>query len=264
MKKYILLLFLCISIGAYAQSGTEEVVYLKNGGIVRGDIIEQVPNEQIKIQTRDGNVFVYQFGEIEKITKENSLSKSKSSEEKLDSEKSPKTYFKKGFTGITELGMSMDGLTYQLFRLSKVRPVFAFNQVLASRTSQHFSIGMGLGLELGRRFKRSDSYYNNPLLIAVPVTLDMRIYFLKKRISPFFNLAPGYSFFVYNGDFGHTFLSNTSLGLEYKINQKVGVYINGGYRLTLLPKAIGDNNSSFNTSGNLLYHGGFLRFGINY
>jgi hypothetical protein len=48
----------------------QEVVYLKNGGIVRGVIIEQIPNAQLKIQTRDGNVFVFQMNEIERITKE--------------------------------------------------------------------------------------------------------------------------------------------------------------------------------------------------
>jgi hypothetical protein len=52
------------------ESELQEVVYLKNGGIVRGIIIEQIPNEQLKIQTRDGNVFVYKMTEVEKITKE--------------------------------------------------------------------------------------------------------------------------------------------------------------------------------------------------
>jgi hypothetical protein len=47
-----------------------DVVYLKNGGIIKGMIIEQTPNVQIKIQTKDGSVFVYKFEEIEKIAKE--------------------------------------------------------------------------------------------------------------------------------------------------------------------------------------------------
>lgn len=47
-----------------------DVVYLKNGGMVRGMIIEQVPNVQVKVQTKDGNIFVYKMDEIEKITKE--------------------------------------------------------------------------------------------------------------------------------------------------------------------------------------------------
>ncbi|MCO6464514.1 MAG: hypothetical protein J5I52_10245 [Saprospiraceae bacterium] len=72
MKSIALLLmfFMCIlSVSAQMQQ-LEEVVYLKNGSVVRGVIIEQVPNERIRIQTRDGNIFVYTYNEIEKITKE--------------------------------------------------------------------------------------------------------------------------------------------------------------------------------------------------
>jgi len=47
-----------------------DVVYLKNGGVIKGMIIEQVPNVQVKIQTKDGSIFVHKMDEIEKITKE--------------------------------------------------------------------------------------------------------------------------------------------------------------------------------------------------
>ena len=48
----------------------QDVVYLKNGSIIRGLIIEQIPNVSLKIQTVDGSVFVYKIDEIEKMTKE--------------------------------------------------------------------------------------------------------------------------------------------------------------------------------------------------
>jgi len=47
-----------------------EVLYLKNGSIIRGMIIEQIPNVQVKIQTSDGSVFVYTMDQVLKITKE--------------------------------------------------------------------------------------------------------------------------------------------------------------------------------------------------
>jgi hypothetical protein len=46
-----------------------DVVYLKNGSIIKGLIIEQVPNVQIKVQTKDGSILVFKFDEIEKIVK---------------------------------------------------------------------------------------------------------------------------------------------------------------------------------------------------
>jgi hypothetical protein len=48
----------------------QDVVYLKNGSIIRGVIIEQVPAVSIKIKTKDENIFVFKVEEIEKIVKE--------------------------------------------------------------------------------------------------------------------------------------------------------------------------------------------------
>lgn len=45
----------------------EDVVHLKNGGIVRGIIIEQVPGESLKIQTLGGSVFIFTMDEVAKI-----------------------------------------------------------------------------------------------------------------------------------------------------------------------------------------------------
>lgn len=69
-------LFLVCSTDCFCQgSDLEDVVYLKDGSIIRGTIIEQIPGESLKIQTRDGSVFVYQMDEISRIAKEEQLVK---------------------------------------------------------------------------------------------------------------------------------------------------------------------------------------------
>jgi len=71
MKFFLFLVtFISISILAVAQQNYQDVVYLKNGSIIRGVIIEQIPNKSIKIETADKSVFVYLIDEIEKLTKE--------------------------------------------------------------------------------------------------------------------------------------------------------------------------------------------------
>jgi hypothetical protein len=47
-----------------------DVLYLKNGSIIRGLIIEQIPNTSVKIKTADGSVFVHVMEDVIKITKE--------------------------------------------------------------------------------------------------------------------------------------------------------------------------------------------------
>lgn len=54
----------------FAQTEMMDVLYLKNGSIIRGTITELVPDQQIKILTADGSLFVYKMAEVEKILKE--------------------------------------------------------------------------------------------------------------------------------------------------------------------------------------------------
>ena len=85
-KKLIfsLLLFISTLAGScFAQQKTTDVVYLKNGSIIRGSIQELTPNEKVKILTSDGSLFVYQMDEVEKVLKE-TVVESQASETKED------------------------------------------------------------------------------------------------------------------------------------------------------------------------------------
>src|SRR5687767_11759826 len=66
----LVLFFSIISVQLNAQSGMDDIIYLKNGNTHRGLIIEQIPNESYKIRTADGNIVTVAFAEVSKITKE--------------------------------------------------------------------------------------------------------------------------------------------------------------------------------------------------
>ena len=73
MKEYIRLLLLSVVmiLGMTMMSAqTKDIVYLKNGSVIKGTILEMIPDKTIKIQTVDGNIFVYNMTEVEKISKE--------------------------------------------------------------------------------------------------------------------------------------------------------------------------------------------------
>ena len=74
--KRTLLFFVCLMgmTFAFAQTSLQDVVYLKNGSIIRGDIIEMVPGETVKIITSDGSVFVHDYADVQKFTKEQPVS----------------------------------------------------------------------------------------------------------------------------------------------------------------------------------------------
>ena len=75
MKKIIFLIALILSCYSYSQTQTRDVIYLKNGSVIKGKIIEMNPSGNLKIETADGSLFVYRMDEIKKWRKKNLLGK---------------------------------------------------------------------------------------------------------------------------------------------------------------------------------------------
>ena len=73
MNKAILYIFAVVlifsALSSYAQQ-YEDVLYLKNGSIIHGIILEQIPGESLKIKTKDGNTFVFKMDEVQKMVRE--------------------------------------------------------------------------------------------------------------------------------------------------------------------------------------------------
>lgn len=70
MKNTIFSILMLFGTILFAQNNYEDVVYLKNGSIVHGIIIEQIPNDYIKIQDNGRSVWVFKVAEIQKMTRE--------------------------------------------------------------------------------------------------------------------------------------------------------------------------------------------------
>jgi hypothetical protein len=64
----ILLVWL-LSVEVNAQDGSNHILYLKNGSIIRGTIVEVIPNKLVKIKTNDGSLFVFEIEQVLKVTK---------------------------------------------------------------------------------------------------------------------------------------------------------------------------------------------------
>ena len=71
MKKALLIVCAVVcSVFYVAAQQYQDVVYLKNGSVVRGIILEQIPGKTIKIATDNGSQFIFTLAEVEKMTKE--------------------------------------------------------------------------------------------------------------------------------------------------------------------------------------------------
>jgi hypothetical protein len=169
MKKTLLLIaVLAISTAAFAQQYQRDVVHLRNGSIIRGVIIEQVPNQSLRIETADGSVFVYSFDEIERITRETAAQMSRNTVRSRSNERI------RGYMGIAEasFGIGVGDDSENSFGIAMIN---------GYRFNPHFSIGLGVGL------KR----YTNSELVTVPLFFDLRTVFTKNDIAPFAAFTAG-------------------------------------------------------------------------
>lgn len=210
MKKFTtFLLFVLIATISFAQSNYQDVVYLKNGSIIRGVIIEQIPNTSIKVETTDKSVFVYQMDEIEKLTKEPYVRKT--------SFKPNGIGLKKGYKGITELGFEIGAGVFGLDRL-KVSVINGY------QVNPFFSLGLGTGLR----------YYFDAKAVLIPFFGDFRANFLNHKVSPYISLGAGYSFEATYGFKGAGFLLSPTAGVSFKIKEKSAINFGLGYEMQKL------------------------------
>ena len=210
MKKK--LLFLCalliFSISIYAQS-YREVVYLKNGSIIKGVLIEQVPNVSLKIKTSDGNTFAYQMDEVEKITKEeadDSFNRNKN-RNKNGIGKSPRT---NGYRGFVELGGG--------FGVGDGDGIFSFQTSHGYQFNPYFYLGAGMGID----------YHFDWSTVFMPIFANIRTNFLNKSITPFFDAKIGYSPFDGKGVY-----FNPSLGVSFGVNKRTALNFSFGYNMQI-------------------------------
>ena len=111
MKHIITVVFLLSFFIVNSQNQSRDVLFLKNGSIIKGSIIEMNPTTGIKIKTADGSLFVYKMDDILKTEKEEvsekqeTLQKS-SSVSQLDLENVFRPYLKRHRPDLKFIGIS--------------------------------------------------------------------------------------------------------------------------------------------------------------
>ena len=236
MKKLLVTSFFLIALAAYSQE-YQDVVYLKNGSVIRGLITEQIPNESIKIESQ-GNIFVFKLDEIEKITKELTTKPRKEKEPKVREDSG----LKKGYSGIAELAI---GIAYG-DDIEHANETVKVNLVNGFRFNPHFAIGVSTGA----RFLLRDDIY------LVPIMADVRANVLNRKASPYFVLNIGTA---YNGrESFSTF--GTMFGFGVGVAMKVAPTKNT-FNIGLSYEAIGASDRDYFMSD--VWTGKYRSFGIN-
>lgn len=198
------MLFVVLSTLAFAQSNYQDVVYLKNGSVIRGIIVEQVPNQSIKIETADKSIFVYKMEEIEKLAKEGRQSRALISE------------VKPGYQGIVEVGYGIKTGDYGL-------NVLKFNIINGYRINNNFAVGLGTGI---RHYTEGGESAT-----LIPIFADLRANITSKNIAPYVAFGIGYSFNASDSFSGIGLLINPTAGVGFKMKTRSILHVGLGYEM---------------------------------
>jgi len=166
MKKYFLIPILLIII-VYQSSAqkSKDVLYLKNGSVINGTLIE-ITDNQYKIQTSDGSLFIFSAPEVDKYIKEAPISIGRK---------------KAGLGFALEAGFLVGSQT------SKYDSPFSFNCIAGYTFDTKNILGLGSGVEfLGQTF--------------TPFFFEYKHLFYDRKVAPFIFFRSGVLFHLGSDD----------------------------------------------------------------
>ena len=194
MKRLFLSLLACLMFACLAEAQrTHDTIYLKNGSILYGQIIEELPDTQVKIRLRDGSLLICPYSDLERI--ESSTGRASFYEE-------PRTPY---------LNWHLDA--GYLFGPSERQHAGAFVSY-GARFSRVLFLGLGSGVMCDRA-ESAD--------LVIPIYGHLRAYLpVRGPIKPFVDLRPGYGFTLVNRVSG--FYGSAVVGLDlWRFTCGVGV-----------------------------------------
>jgi len=201
------------------------VVYLKNGSVIKGVIIEQVPDVSLKIKTSDGSLIVCQMNEVDRIAKEERPSY-------RDLRKSARNTLKgyKGFIDAATIG-NVNGYDASFMEISTTHG-YQFNN--------YFFLGGGIAL----------NYYADAELTTAPIYAAFRANFINKKVSPFADIKLGYTV----GDLRGTY---ASIGIGVRFSLK-------GRKALNLACVYSEQDNEWYSDNSVSYLGLGVRFGFEF
>lgn len=200
-----------ITIHAQSEPQTEDVICLKNGGILRGEILEISGGKTVKIKTAGRNVFVIEMSEVDRITEE----------------PIPRGRYYKISGYINHTGMD--------FLSGPETTTVRFQMTNGYRFNPYFAAGIGIGY----------IPYRDPLDL-IPVYLDIMANLTRSNASPFLFVKAGYAFSTHTDvrvpieSHRGGWLLNPGIGMHFNLRGGFRWYFNAGYNV---------NNARFDEAG---------------
>lgn len=209
----LIFLSLCIS-DSFAQENYQDVLYFKNGKILKGKI-QSIENQRINFISDTGTVVVLSMEDISKIRKERGSSRMGSAKD---------TVFKaKGFLTVVELGYAKGTgtISTRIGSFKNTQQAYCLSISHGYLVAPTFYIGLGAGYDRYEFFK------------FVPLFLDLRSDFFRERWRPLFRLKMGHSFGWRDNDSASDwagFMVQADLGVKLMLSHSRALHVSLGLK----------------------------------
>ena len=239
MKKLILTIALILAIctSLFSQNNTEDVVYLKNGSIIRGAIVEWRPDSIMKVEIAGGSQLVFNASEVKYYAREKKKIKEKENFKIKDSivEREiirPKTEiaFNRGFRFGLEGGSIIGSGDNQ-----NKNPLSIHTQCM-----YHFLPATSAGLGIGFEFFSTTQ---------APLYIDLRQYLNQRFYAPYLFVQSGwlipigpthYDLTGYKTKAKPGYMVNPGIGFLLPLSEKTDISISISYRYQQIKYSMAD------------------------
>jgi hypothetical protein len=211
MHKAIIILTLLVLPWSVIAQRSVDVVYLKNGSIIKGNLVPSDNTETVKIETCCGNIFVFWNEEIIRT--------------EINSQPDARYIIKKrGYFNFTSTGILLGSST------NERKAPFSLLSEHDYRINRYVATGFVIGYEL----------LQEPV---VPLAVSVKVFLPLVQSDLFLGVTTGYSFSIENPDSEFLegtsggYLFNTELGVSIPISENNSFFMAAGYRYNKLKYA---------------------------
>lgn len=223
MKKIVkiaLLSLFCLFLAGQSFAQTEspdieyiDVVYLNSGSEFRGKLIEYKHGEYVKIKILGGQVITFPAEQVAKVVQEST----QASAQKIRPVREY-AFKEKGIYNETYVNLPMGNNQWGWFVSG-----LGLHHVTGYQYNRWIGTGIGIGV---------DSYEMGDGRNVMPIYLEARGYFSKKKVSPFYSVNLGYGIALKNKGAG---INETKGGIMYNpsVGWRFGGHPNANFTLAL-------------------------------
>lgn len=216
----------CLLMCLHAQKPQhmQDVLYLKDGSIIRGRLISYEATGKVRVEIIGKNVLVFDAEDVARRTFE-----ARPKEKRNRMERLPVNYKYRGYYNLTQLGMLLHNPNNWRYTQQESPQSFNLQMVNGYRFNRFVQTGLGLGLSF---FQRG---------YTMPIFAELRGDILKSEITPHYYFSGGYSIPLYNGDDLYSedanpeivggLLADVGVGIKVNTPGQVSWVLTAGYRI---------------------------------